>query len=556
MKLDIKRNRILIQGDVKSLDSLNIQGYRGDNISKKATCNLDINAVNEICRQKQCTATDKLKAWYITEREKIKKANNAQKTCKKYDNVDYNLIDVKAKNYQVQAVNFFLSTGNALISYGMGLGKTLISIMIIKHIKKNTKAKILVVCPAYLKYSYAHELKKWSNLSYTIIDGTPKKRDFLFKEHQEKEKDVLIINYEQIRVKKGTNKKKTEYNMHDYIKNTIFDLVIWDEAHRLKNKDSQITCGAYSIKADKKLMLTGTPITKNAGEIFSLLSILDNKRFRSYWTFVDYYCNILYTDYGQKAGSIKRITEYQNILKAYMIRKLMADVAKHLPEKVFTEIPVVMYEEQEKAYNRAMKEFLNPDDSIIGSDVERFIRLCQINQNPAILGGKDVSISRDATLDLISDIGEQRIIVACTYIGMSTNLKNSIEKSTKGRNVYLINSKVKDREKVINDFKRDNSGILVTTIKCLAEGVNLDCCDYIIFTDIDWNYGINEQFKGRIYRMTSTRTKFYYYIIVKNTVHEYKHKKIAGEQLEMTNTLGDSEQNIIRKFLNDFKKNV
>ena len=96
----------------------------------------------------------------------------------------------------------------------------------------------------------------------------------------------------------------------------------------------------------------------------------------------------------------------------------------------------------------------------------------------------------------------------------------------------------------------------MTTIKCLAEGANLDCCDYIIYADIEWNYGVNLQFENRIHRMTSTRTKFYYFIIVEKTIHQYKHNKIMSEKQSAKAALGDSDSKVIKRIMEDFRKEL
>ena len=432
---------------------------------------------------------------------------------------------------------------------------TIIGINCIKAIKAY---KTMIVCPSYLKYSWGEEIEKWCpKLTYTIIDGTPEQREQQFKKHQEQKRIILIINYEQIRVKTKKNGKVIEINVHEYIQKTKFDLVIWDEAHRLKTRDSQISKGAYAINTTNRLMLTGTPLTKNPGEIYSLLKILDRERFTSYWTFVKYYCDV-HEGFRNvlEIGHVIRPKEFQQLINRYMIRKLKEDVASELPDKIYMNVPVYMNDKQTKYYNDALEDYLNPSGDIIESDVEKFIRICQIAQNPVILGGHDVSCVKNATINLCDDIGEQRIMVACTYIEMSKNLQKSLENKYPGRNIYLINSQVRNRHEIVEKFKENNTGILVTTIKCLAEGANLDCCDYIIYADIEWNYGVNLQFENRIHRMTSTRTKFYYFMIVEKTIHQYKHNKIMSEKQSAKAALGDSDSKVIKRIMEDFRKEL
>lgn len=429
---------------------------------------------------------------------------------------------------------------------------TLISLNCIKSIKAK---KVLIVCPTYLKYNWVDEILKWTpEISYQVIEGTPDKRDKQFKNYQDGNKNVLIINYEQVKVKIKKNGKFVSTNAHPYLQNNKFDLIIWDEAHRLKTRSSQNSCGAFALQSTNKLMLTGTPITKNSGEIYRLLNILDRERFTSYWTFVKHFMYVSEGFRGLEIGHLIKPKQFKNILNQYMIRKLKQDVAD-LPEKTYIEIPVYMSAKQNRYYKLALEEYLNPNESVIESDVERFIRMCQIAQNPVILDGEDVSIVRDTVLDIIDD-KPNRIMIGCTYIGMSENLVESIKKKYPKRNVYLNNSMTKNRHELVDKFKKDDTSILVTTIKCLAEGANLDCCDDIVFADIEWNCGVNGQFKDRIHRMTSTRIKNYYYIIVKNSILDYKYAKIEKEANMAKVALSDSDQKIIRTLMDDFKKEM
>lgn len=554
IKLSIKRNRLFIEfidGLLSDIESVNIIGWKQDASKNTASCTLDIENVDSLLSQMKVQASQEVKDWYKKEFRKRKIAIQAHNSF----NLDMTGLNEEMKEYQKKAVNFFIQTNNCIVAYEMGLGKSLIAINCIKAFKRvNKKIKVMIVCPAHLKYSWASEITKWSDLTYTIIEGTPKNRDILYKEFKENNNEVLINNYEQMRIKMKKGKVES-INVHEYIQKTKFDLVIWDEVHRLKTRDSQISIAAYAINTKARIMLSGTLITKNAGEVYSPLRILDRDRFKAYWQFVEFYCHVSMNDFrGMDIGGLKRPQAFKKLMNQYMIRKTKMEVAPELPDKIFIEIPVKMGDKQLKAYNTAMNDWMNPDGESIESDVEKFIRLCQINQNPAILGGDDVSISRDTTLELIEDIEPQRIIVSCMYIGMSTLLSESIKKRFPDRNVYLNNSTIKDRHLIVELFKKDKTGILVTTIGCAKEGYNIDECDIMILNDIAWNYGDNLQHQDRIHRMNSTRKKTYYFIVVKDTVHEYKHHKIYKEQFECKGAMGDKQEDVLRSLMRTIKE--
>lgn len=557
-KLDIKRNKIHIIGDVSNIDTSHLINWNPHGSLQSGSFDKNIDSIDFLCNQVSCKGSEQLKQWYI-EQKKIRK-----KTLKilkgNWCLHDTQQLNKELKDYQLQAIAYFLETKRAIIGYSPGLGKSLIAINCIKAIKAK---KVLIVCPSYLKFNWQDEINKWNNtIESVVINGTKEQRELQIQNYIHKTKNnynivnVIIVNYEQIRIKKSKDKNGkqiNEINMHDVFTGK-FDMVIWDEAHRLKTRDSQTTLGNFALSTDYRLMLTGTPVTKNPSEIWSLLHILDRKTFVSFWGFVKHFCHVTEGFRALDIGTLIKPKEYKRLLASYMIRKTKEDVA-NLPEKIFTEIKVMMGDKQEKIYKKAEKEYLKPTNDIIESDVERFIRLCQIAQNPLICEGTDVSIVKDTTIDILRDI-EDSVIVGCTYIKMSESLKESIQKQFKNRKVYLINSKVstKNRYKIVEDFKHDKTGILVTTIKCLSEGANLDMCDNMILGDIEWNCGTNEQFQNRIHRMTSTRVKNYYFITVKNTVNEYKFKKIETERIGSKKSLGDSDQKIIKFLMNEYKK--
>lgn len=551
MRFSINYNKLYLSGynipDLKHIHGAN--RLKGGDYSFP----LDYFVINELIENiGKITADEKVKIWYKKEYRKHKKAKFIQD-----ENFDtYDQGNKELKKYQHQGIDFFYNTKNCILGFNPGLGKTLCAINCIKKI--NCK-KVLIVCPSYLKYNWGDEIEKWSKLNYTVINGTPREREAGFNDFIINNKTCLIINYEQIRFKitkdemTGKHMKK-ETKIHDVILNTNWDLLIMDEMHRVKGRNSQCSNGMLKIKAKTKLGLTGTVISKCESEIFMLLKILSPRRYTSYWTFVNYYFNVVDGFYAKEITGIKNKKEYNKLLNRYVLRKKKEDVID-LPEKIIKIIKIQLEGMQLKDYNKAKKNFLKPDDDVIESEVERFIRLNQIVQNPHILGGKNISCIFDACIELLNDIGDEKIIIGCTYIKMSKISYKTLCDKFKDRDIFLINGSVNinKRQNIINKFKKSKNGIIITTIRAMAEGHNIDECDYMIYMDYDWNSATNFQFSERIHRMTTKRSKFYYHLVVKNTVHEYKYKKLIDEEQRMSEALSDTKSNI-KTIMEEFKK--
>jgi ERCC4-related helicase len=166
-------------------------------------------------------------------------------------------------------------------------------------------------------------------------------------------------------------------------------------------------------------------------------------------------------------------------------------------------------------------------------------------QNPAILGGENVSCLTDAAIEILND-KEEKFIIGCVYIGMSELAYKAIESKFSTRDVFLVNGTIKnkDRYDIIEEWKKSRNSIIVTTIKAMSEGLNLDICDNMMYLDYDWSNSANSQFSNRIHRMTSTDIKFYYHLIVRNTCHEYKYYKLMNEDKRMSQAINDTPSNI------------
>lgn len=546
-----KGNKLILEGNYTE-ELRNVQG--SSRIKNAWSFPIDYFVVNKISTilGTRLTSSDEVKKWYYEERERQILANKVQKNDIK-DIPSLNNIqglNKELKEYQLQGIRFFLAVNRCMIAFDPGLGKTLLAINCMKAIKAK---KILVVCPSYLKYNWQDEIKKWSNFSSSVVNGTASQRNEIIKWYVDKSllfsrPNVLIINYEQIRYKvtKGENNKVTnrEIKIHKDILEPIWDIIVMDESHRLKGRDSQVSEGMLKLKSRSKIMLTGTPINKCETEIWKPLRILDKQRFTSYWKFAEYYCHVEDGFYCKVINGLRNKKEYNKLLNRYMLRKKKEDVAD-LPDKIVKTIKIDLTGKQLKIYKQAEKDYLNPKGEIIESDVEKFIRINQIVQNPAILEGENVSCVTDTAIEILQD-KEEKFIIGCVYIGMSELAYKAIESKFSTRKVFLVNGTipVKQRYEIIEEWKKARNSIIITTIKAMSEGLNLDICDNMMYLDYDWSNASNLQFSNRIHRMTSDRIKFYYHLIVRNTVSEYKYYKLMDEDKRMAQAINDTPSNI------------
>lgn len=197
--------------------------------------------------------------------------------------------------YQFKPLLKFLNSPNRrlLVADEVGLGKTIEAGHIMLELKARKQLNdVLIVCPMSLQEKWKAELLEKFALLFKIYESSKDLIDDLENGHGNIH---AIINYEKIRLKKtkkteeATDKKKKYSNIIDYlmINGHRFNLVLCDEAHKLRNSNTQTYHGAEIIMscADSAVFLTATPIMISTENLYNLLHLLDNERYFNYQIF-------------------------------------------------------------------------------------------------------------------------------------------------------------------------------------------------------------------------------------------------------------------------------
>ncbi len=192
--------------------------------------------------------------------------------------------------YQFKPLLKFLNSINRrlLVADEVGLGKTIEAGHIMLELKaRGELTNVLIVCPKSLREKWYNELKEKFGLVFEIYEKT----EDLIDDLDNKNGAVRgIINYEKIRLKnidEGSSeekkKKKRVNDITDYLveNNKRFSLLICDEAHKLRNEDTQQYRGAERLMdcVDSAVFLTATPIMLNSRNLYNILHLLDNVKY-------------------------------------------------------------------------------------------------------------------------------------------------------------------------------------------------------------------------------------------------------------------------------------
>lgn len=240
--------------------------------------------------------------------------------------------------YQMEGADFLAGRKAALLADEMGLGK---SCQAIRAADILYARRILVLCPAVARQNWLNEFHKFSYV--------PRTQQAIFSADEPITAELVIVSYD------------LAIKMYDALTAEAWDVVICDEGHFLKSRQSERTQVVYGgfkltdkttgtprvrnglIKHTRYLwVLSGTPAPNHAAELYPMLNAFGLTDGKSYWDFLNYYCNWYETNYGVTVTGTKqkRLEQLKNLLAPIMLRRKKADVMPQLPPITWSELMV------------------------------------------------------------------------------------------------------------------------------------------------------------------------------------------------------------------------
>ena len=235
----------------------------------------------------------------------------------------------------------------------MGLGKTAQVVASLNHLSREcgVSGPFLVVAPLSTIGHWAREFEGWSGLRTLTLHGSQADRQVMMRHqwHAAADDDAkaagrgggggfwfeaVVTTFETLLLEERK------------LRGVPWSAVVVDEAQRLKNPSCRARTTVDGLRYEQIALLTGTPIQNNASELFSLLNLIDPRKFSDAASFDD--------KYG--GGGAKKAAALQRALAPHMLRRLKSEVLKdEIPEKEETVIPVELTAKQ-KAIYRALLE--------------------------------------------------------------------------------------------------------------------------------------------------------------------------------------------------------
>lgn len=390
-----------------------------------------------------------------------------------------------------------------LLADSCGLGKTLSAVCATLRMRSPTSPnwRVLVVCPLRIRDQWVEEIFDQDPFTpVTILEsGLP----LNFQAHQPVPVGWFIIHYEIV------TRMLKELNRY------VWDVVIADEAHRLKNRQTGWTRSIKRITAARKLALTGTPMERTPADLWSIGNWLYPKVFTSYWKFYYHYVDLIVDSVTgmEKPKGIKNEEQLAALLARFVLRRTKEEVVPELPPRIVTKVPIQMdarqaalYTKVENAGDIVVEIEGRKDPLVIANTLTQIVRLQQISSLPALLGSPESSAKIEWVLDWLKDNPDIPVVIFSKFRGVISHLSGLL-----GEPHQIIVGGVQAQP------PRDGR-ITLGTIAAMGEGLNLQWASVAIFVDEEWSTIKMTQAYDRIHRMGISEPKQIYLLYSKGTV--------------------------------------
>ena len=414
------------------------------------------------------------------------------------DMLPMSLIKTRLYPYQEEGIRFSLFKRGALIGDEMGLGKTLQAIAL-AIIKKEIFGfhRVVVITLSSLKEQWKREIERFTSEKGIIIAGNQVQREKGYKESGL----FKITNYEAV--------------LRDVSLLSRFkpDLVILDEAQRIKNFATKTADAVKSIPRKHSLVLTGTPLENKLEDVYSIVQFLNPYLLAPLWKFA--------ADHFMLSRSRKgRILGYRNLdllkekLKSVVIRRRKEEVLKDLPEELVNNYYLDLSENQEKMHQGFLsmllpiinKKYLTPMD--VRRMQELLLNMRRVCDSTYLIDRKTNVSPKLKELDGIIDElvlqNDRKVVIFSEWTTMTFLIGKQLSRANIPFVELTGKVPVKKRQALIDEFTNNPNCKVFLSTDAGGTGLNLQAADCVINFELPWNPSRMNQRIGRVSRIGQT----------------------------------------------------
>lgn len=412
--------------------------------------------------------------------------------------------------YQRYGVRWLTHLGevgcHGLLADEMGLGKTLQVASLLKRKKLDTKSH-LIVCPASVVPVWQSEFNRW--FPGTELEVLRSGNHF----GDKAEPTIWLASYTQLRRHKHL------------LSDAQFSYVVLDEAQSIKNPDAKVSQACFSVDAEHRLALTGTPLENKQEDLWSIFRFLmpgllgGRKAFQEN---LDREPSIFLPKLNQQ-------------IAPFVLRRTKKEVAKELPDKIETDLLCPMTEVQRREYTRLTTEGIQN----LGNDIDEIVRGKNFNLLSLLTRLRQVACDPDLTpwgnhpfedsgkisilIERLNDVlgNGHKVVIFSQFVMFLDRIRAAIRLKLPEYPIHELRGSTTNRQRPVAEFQeKPGAGIILVSLKAGGTGITLHAADYVFLMDPWWNPAVEDQAIDRVHRIGQDKTVFVYRLVTQGTIEE------------------------------------
>lgn len=465
------------------------------------------------------------------------------------------LLKAELYPYQADGALFAARAGRCLIGDEMGLGKTLQAIAASELFARHFGAeRVLIVCPTSLKHQWQREFARFTDRESQVIGGLRATRE---------------AQYAQQSFCKITNYDVLSKDL-DLIGRWSPDVVIVDEAQRVKNWNTVAARALKRIETPYAVVLTGTPLENRLEELVSIVQFVDRYRLGPTWRLRHEHQSL--DDAGRVIG-YRGLDRIGKTLEPVLLRRRKTEVLSQLPPRMDKTLFVEMTEEQMRHH----EENAEIVDRIVSrwrktgflSDADQRRLTCALQNmrmscNSTYILDKrtDYGWKSDELATLLEELFERpeaKAVIFSSWIATHELIIRRLKRKRWGHVLFHGGVPSAQRGALVDRFREDPGCRVFLSTDAGGVGLNLQhAASTIINMDLPWNPAVLEQRIGRVHRLGQTHGVNVVNFVAEGTIEQRMLSLLAFKKSLFAGVLdgGDSEVFLGGTRLSKFMENV
>lgn len=426
------------------------------------------------------------------------------------------LLKTALYDYQKEGAIFAARAGRCLIGDEMGLGKTIQAIAAAEIMGRHLGVdRVLIICPTSLKHQWEREIERFTDRSAQVIGGLRARRQQQFAS----DSFFKITNYD------------TVHADLDLIARWSPELVILDEAQRIKNWTTRVARSVKQVRSPYAIVLTGTPLENRLEELVSIVQFVDQHRLGPTFRFL---ADHQVRDEHGKVIGYRYLDRIGKTLEPILLRRRKDQVVKQLPERLDKHffVPMTPQQMQHHEENR----------EIVARIVAKWKKmhfLPEADKRRLMIALQNMRMSCDSTylLDQETDFGvkadelatyldevfEQprtKVLVFSQWVRMHELVQRRLHKRNWDHVLFSGSVPGQQRKGLVDRFREQDRCRTFLATDAGGVGLNLQNASVVVNMDLPWNPAVMEQRIGRAHRLGQTQPVRVVNFVAKGTIEE------------------------------------